>query len=132
MFFVLVTIGIVDCTFCHLPVASLHSVPFPFLCMEQPFYFPLDGTEWNGNVTFFWPLLYIQVTVRVRVCVCVCVCVHAHARVCVCVCVCVLVGSCLATKVFIGNLLATKRGWVVIKYVSDEWRSTTNKSVTCT
>ena len=25
------------------------------------------------------------------------------------------VGSCLATKVFIGNLLAMGRGWVIIK-----------------
>ena len=31
------------------------------------------------------------------------------------VCVSVFVGSCLATKVFIGNLLATRRGWVIIK-----------------
>ena len=35
--------------------------------------------------------------------------------VCVCVCVCMFVGSCLATKVFIGNLPATGRGWVIIK-----------------
>ena len=27
----------------------------------------------------------------------------------------VLVGSCLATKVFIGNLPAMGRGWVIIK-----------------
>ena len=31
------------------------------------------------------------------------------------VCVCVFVGSCLATKVFIGNLPAMGRGWVIIK-----------------
>ena len=31
------------------------------------------------------------------------------------VCVCVFVGSCLATKVFIGNLPATGRGCVIIK-----------------
>ena len=45
-------------------------------------------------------------------------------------CMCVFVGSCLATKVFIANLLATGRGWVIIKLANDERRSTTNKSVT--
>ena len=50
--------------------------------------------------------------------------------VCVCMHVCVFVGSCLATKLFIGNLPATGRGWVIIKLVNDERRSTTNKSVT--
>ena len=45
----------------------------------------------------------------VYVCMCMFVCV------CVCVCVSVLVGSCLATEVFIGNLLAMGRSWVVIK-----------------
>ena len=34
-------------------------------------------------------------------------CVYALLRV--------FVGSCLATKVFIGNLLAMGRGWVIIK-----------------
>ena len=29
-------------------------------------------------------------------------------------CVCMFVGSCLATKVFIGNFLAIGRGWVII------------------
>ena len=33
----------------------------------------------------------------------------------VCMYVCLFVGSCLATKVFIGNLPATRRGWVIIK-----------------
>ena len=42
------------------------------------------------------------------VCTCVCVCVH--------VCVCVFVGSCLATKIFIGNLPAMGRGWVIVNY----------------
>ena len=32
-----------------------------------------------------------------------------------CVCACVCVGSCLATKDFIGNLPAMGRGWVIIK-----------------
>ena len=41
------------------------------------------------------------------------------------------VGSCLATKVFIGNLLAMGRGWVIIKYANDEQRSITNKIVIC-
>ena len=44
-------------------------------------------------------------------------------------CVCVFVGSYLATKVFIGNLPATGRGWVIIKLANDEGRSTTNKPV---
>ena len=43
----------------------------------------------------------------VYMCVCVCVCM--------CTCVCVCVGSCLATKVFIGNLSTTGRGWVIMK-----------------
>ena len=38
--------------------------------------------------------------------------------VCVCVCVCVFVGSCLATKVFIGKLPATGGVWVIIRH----WR----------
>ena len=44
-----------------------------------------------------------------------------------------LVGSCLATKVFIGNLTAMGRGWqwVIMKYANDEQRSTTNKIHTC-
>ena len=41
--------------------------------------------------------------------VCMCMCEF------MCVCVCVFVGSCLATKVFIGNLPAMGRGWVIIK-----------------
>ena len=45
-------------------------------------------------------------------------------------CVCVGVGSYLTTKVFIGNLPATERGWVIIELVNDERRSTTNKPVT--
>ena len=56
-------------------------------------------------------------------CVCVCVCMHvrmyyvlyAGYRVYVLYCVSRFVGSCLATKVFIGNLLAMGRGWVIIK-----------------
>ena len=42
-------------------------------------------------------------------------CIPIYVRVCVCVCVCVFVGSCLATKVFTGNLPAMGRGWVIIK-----------------
>ena len=45
--------------------------------------------------------------------------------VCEQVTICVFVGSCLATKVFIGNLPDMGRG-----RASDERRSTTNKSVT--
>ena len=40
------------------------------------------------------------------------------------------VGSYLATKVFIGNLPAMGRRWVIIKLTNDEQRSTTNKPVT--
>ena len=48
----------------------------------------------------------------VRVCVRVRVCMHAYMCVCVCmfVCVRVFVGSCLATKVFIGFLPAIWEG----------------------
>ena len=42
-------------------------------------------------------------------------CITVSQGGCVCVCVCVFVGSFLATKVFIGNLLATRRGWVIVK-----------------
>ena len=56
-------------------------------------------------------LLCVGGDVCARVCACACVCV---------VCVCVFVGSCLATKVFIGNLPAVGRGWVIIKLVNDE------------
>ena len=41
----------------------------------------------------------------------------------------IFVGSCLATKVFIGNLPAMGRGWIIIKYANDEQRSTTNTIV---
>ena len=40
-------------------------------------------------------------------CVCACACVNLFT--------CVFFGSCLATNVFIGNLLAMGRGWVIIK-----------------
>ena len=36
-----------------------------------------------------------------------CVVVHVHVHV--------FVSSCLATKVFVGNLLAMGKGWVIIK-----------------
>ena len=39
---------------------------------------------------------------------------HVCACVCVLECVCVFVSSCLATKVFIGNLQASGRGWVIV------------------
>ena len=41
--------------------------------------------------------------------------VYVCVSLCVCACVWVFVGSSLATKVFIGNLPATGRGWVIIK-----------------
>ena len=44
-------------------------------------------------------------------CYVLCVSTFVYVHVCVCVCV----GSCLATKVFIGNLPVTGRGWVIIK-----------------
>ena len=43
------------------------------------------------------------------------VCARACVYMCVCVHVCALVGSCLATNVFISNLPAIGRGWVIIK-----------------
>ena len=57
---------------------------------------------------------------------------YNNYRACVHVCMCVFtfVGSCLATKVFIGNLPATGREWVIMKLANDERRSTTNKQVT--
>ena len=39
------------------------------------------------------------------------------------------VGSCLATKVFMGNLPTMGGGWVIIKWANGEQRSTTNKIV---
>ena len=53
--------------------------------------------------------VYVFVDQHVLICVCTCVCARVH------VCMCVFVGSCLATKVFIGNLPAMGRGWVIIK-----------------
>ena len=59
------------------------------------------------------------VCVRVCVHVCVCACVYAFVRACAYACMCVrmcaFVGSCLATKILVGNLLAMGRGWVIIK-----------------
>ena len=60
VFFVLATIGIVDCTFRCLPVAVLRPVPFPFSVHGMAILLPSgrDGTD--GNITvFFWLLLYI-------------------------------------------------------------------------
>ena len=72
VFFVLATIGIVDCTFSRLPVAILRPVPLSFLCTEGPLRFHRDGTERNGNITIF---------LAVTVCLCVCVYVAIH-RLC--------------------------------------------------
>ena len=52
-------------------------------------------------------------SITLCVCVSVCVCVRACVRAHMCVYVCVFVGSCLATKVLIGNLQASGRGWVI-------------------
>ena len=38
----------------------------------------------------------------------------------VCVCVCVCVGWYMHIAIFIGNMPATERGWVIIKLASDE------------
>ena len=63
------------------------------------------------------------------ICACVCVCIRDFVSVCtyyvrvrmhVHVCACVFVGSYLATKLFIGNLLAMGRKWVIIKLANDE------------
>ena len=61
---------------------------------------------------------------------CVHVCVWVCECTCVYMCVCLFVGSYLATEVFIGDLPATGRGWVIKKLSNDEQRSTTNKLVT--
>ena len=55
--------------------------------------------------------------VGVWVCVWVCACMHVCVRVCVHACMraCMFDGSCLATKVFIGNLPAVGKGWVIMK-----------------
>ena len=52
-------------------------------------------------------ILYDHVSLKVWV--------KVHAPVHVCTCIIVFVGSCLPTKVFIGNLPAMGRGWVIIK-----------------
>ena len=40
---------------------------------------------------------------------------YMYVYVCVCTCAFMFIGSCLATKVFIGNFPAMGRGWVIIK-----------------
>ena len=46
---------------------------------------------------------------------------HNIASVCVCV------RTCLATRVFVGNLPATGRGWIIIKQASDGGPTTNNQ-----
>ena len=46
---------------------------------------------------------------------------------CVCVCVCVFVGHCLATKVFIGKLLAIRWVEVTMWYTRSERGSSANE-----
>ena len=55
---------------------------------------------------------YCQITI-LCMCVCTCTCVYVCVRVYT---IYVFVGSCLATKVCIGNMPAMGRGWVIIKY----------------
>ena len=64
-----------------------------------------------------------------RVHVCTCTLYVSVMQFCLCVCVHVCVGSCLATKVFQGDLPATGRGWVIIKLASNERKSTTNNQL---
>ena len=51
----------------------------------------------------------------IHVCVCVCVFMSEYNVQCHGAYEYLHVGSCLATKVFIGNLPAMERGWVIIK-----------------
>ena len=53
----LATIGVVDCTFGHLPVAVPRPVPFSFFVHGMAVSL---GMEQNGNVTIFWLLEYMS------------------------------------------------------------------------
>ena len=52
VFFMLAMIGIVDCTFCRLPVTTLCPIPFPFFCAWNG-HFTSVWTGQNGNITAF-------------------------------------------------------------------------------
>ena len=64
VFFVLATIGIVDCTFRCLPVAVLRPVPFPFSVHGTAILLHLDGMERMETSPFFFG--------------CYCIYLHAH------------------------------------------------------
>ena len=55
------------------------------------------------------------VYVHMTLCVCNYSVYSSVILLCLCACVCIFIGSCPATKVFIDNLLAMGRGWVIIK-----------------
>ena len=55
--FVLAAIGVVDGTL--NPLLPHRPVPFlVFFVYGTAVFFRMDGINWNGNVTFFWLLLY--------------------------------------------------------------------------
>ena len=68
VFFMLATIGIVDCTFRRLPVAGLRPVPFPFFVHGTAVLLPsgLDGMEWKCHrflaATVPWSPIFMQTT----------------------------------------------------------------------
>ena len=63
------------------------------------------------------PIFQLSVYIHTYYNECMYVCMYVCKYICMCTyyneCVCVFVGSCLATKVFIGNLPAMGRGWVI-------------------
>ena len=61
----LATIGIVDCTFRCIGLLPSHSL---LVYGEQPFYFRLDETERNENVTiFFTTIAYITMNILMNI-----------------------------------------------------------------
>ena len=57
VFFMLAAIGIVDCTFYHLPIAIPRSILFPFFVHGMAVSLP-SGREGKETSSFFWLLLY--------------------------------------------------------------------------
>ena len=72
----------------------------------------------DGILIFFRLLMYMRVQYsypNLLIALFVCKAMYNAYTQVVYVCVCTFVGSFLATKVFIGNLTAMGRGWVIIK-----------------